>query len=71
MSLGSRLQKLEGEQGGSCGPGCPPVVVVRECPDRPRPDLAGCPRCGRAPTVVRVVRDRNFYVNSDRLPPTD
>ncbi len=72
MNLRRRLGRLERSwQGGSCGPNCPPLALVREgdwygepCPQEPP---APCPRCGRPPNVVRRVVDPDFYGNAERL----
>jgi hypothetical protein len=72
MSLRRRLSRLEQSwRAGGCGPDCPPLRLVREGdwygePCRQKPP-APCPRCGRPPTVVRIVHDPNFYGNADRL----
>jgi hypothetical protein len=72
VSMRQHLKRLERSwQAGSCGAGCPPVRCVRDgdwygtpCPEEPP---APCPRCGRPATVIRLVRDPNFYGNADRL----
>jgi hypothetical protein len=62
-SLLSRLRRLEKAQDGPC-PLCARPLLVRGIEQAaPR-----CPACGREPSVVRLIRDRNFFGNADRLP---
>jgi hypothetical protein len=77
--VGARLARLERSfAGGSCGPGCPPQVLVHYEQDGPdaEPVLCGepepaapCPRCGRPAKVVEMLicYDPNFYGNAERL----
>jgi len=71
MRLAGRLQHLEqvNEEEERC-PDCPPESFI-VCRDG-REDFADpppCATCGRAAVVevIRVVRDRDFFGNADRL----
>jgi hypothetical protein len=44
----------------------PEPLVLRGTGESPR-----CPACGRQPLTIRIVRDRNFYGNANRLPASD
>ena len=70
MSIKARLKRLERLRGGrACGHGCPPVCYVYQnhWDGRDSEPPSPCPRCGRAPIVISVVYDRNFFGNADRL----
>jgi hypothetical protein len=67
-ALSGRVRRMEQASSNDC-----PV-----CADRPPIMLRGteqtvepCPACGRVPMVVRLIRDRDFYRNADRLPPEE
>jgi len=70
-------EAVERASSRGCGPACPPetVIVYREYESDGEPildeekPLPSCPRCGRPADVteIRVIRDPNFYGNTDRL----
>jgi hypothetical protein len=72
VSLQTRLKRLErSRDAGSCGPGCPPIRIMRRqdwygTPLAQEPP-APCSRCARPPTVIGVVREPDFFGNAERL----
>jgi hypothetical protein len=59
--LAGRVKRLEENGSGDC-PHCAKPVLVRGEREGP-----SCPVCGRARTVIRVIRDPDFYRNAARL----